>query len=147
MITFRRTLPTLLTLLTFGAALLLGWAIQVTSEANAHTVDVSTATMADVPAGNPCISPAGTEPCDVTTPLPDGGVFQVIVEPVDGVGLDCDPDMFPAQVVVLVVGQHVSGDVRAETYEWGCARHGDPLADFGDKLPGMYRAAAAQLDV
>lgn len=113
----------------------------------------------DDPCFNPCTMGVNGEypatdpryyvpgPCNITTPLPNGAVFQVAVEPVEPVGgVVCASGQFFAQVTVMGVGQDNAGDVRSEAYGSGCARYGDPLASFVAVLPGLYLDAARQLD-
>lgn len=168
---FRRTLPTILTLLAFVAAGLLGSALATTSRANADTVTTVTTTMvatADNPSDqqisedderfNPCTMGVNGQypetdsrhyvpgPCDLATVLPYGLRFQLIAETVTDSQVTCATGRVFTEIVVLAVDPDVSGAVYAESYGAGCAAVGDPFSDFGDVLPGMYVSAATQLD-
>lgn len=85
-------------------------------------------------------------PCRLDTVLPYGLRFQLVAQPVDGSAVRCAAGMSFMRVWVLVVNPGVSGEVRASERSQGCARPGDPFADFASVLPGMYRDAARRLD-
>lgn len=172
MSTFRRTLPTLLTLLAFVLAGLLGSAIATTSRAHADTVTTTTTTVVETVSSdpgdskisdddvrfNPCTMGVNGEypetdsrhyvpgPCDLSTVLPYDLRFQLVAEMVEDSQVTCAAGRAFTQIVVLVVDPDVSGAVYAEKYGYGCADMGDPFGDFSDVLPGMYVSAAAQLD-
>jgi hypothetical protein len=167
---YRRTLLALLPTATF---LVVGLGFGAVHKAHADTVTasitVTTTTVVDAPADDsdhvceedqPCWNPCtmgvnGTYlttdprhwvpgPCDQTTALPYSGRFSLVAVPFPIDGLVCPGGGTFMRVAVYVVTEGTN-DVRTEESTLGCARTGDPFADFGDVLPWMYRSAAAQL--